>query len=255
VLYNNLDDYENAVRKWLRNPSRKNLGLGIDCSDSLLYEGVTGNARTLIPLFSNQSTNPQGSKLILLTKSANTHYLEGVPTTNVILTMSLNPECIADLWEGKWSDGERITPLIEDRLEASRLGQEMGFEVRWRIDPVVPVTSYQEAYTQFFQDAALRGHKPQRITIGTYREMTRSLGIIAKKWGLPAVEWILPELIKDGLHYHFPADERAGIYTFIKKAIEKAWSNTGHQPIVALCKETRTVRIETGLLHDKCNCE
>lgn len=68
VLYENVSDYENAVRKELRRSGR-NLGLGIDCSDSLLYEGVTGHVRRLIPLFANKETNPFGRKLILLTKS------------------------------------------------------------------------------------------------------------------------------------------------------------------------------------------
>ncbi len=100
------------VRKELTKPGL-NLGLGIDCSDSLLYEGETGLARRLIPLFTSKKTNPFGRKLILLTKSINVHYLEGLPITNILVTFSLNPELIADLWEGKWNDGLRITPPIE----------------------------------------------------------------------------------------------------------------------------------------------
>jgi hypothetical protein len=57
ILYENVDDYEQAVRKELLKPGH-NLGLGIDCSDSLLYEGVTSHARRLIPLFANRQTNP-----------------------------------------------------------------------------------------------------------------------------------------------------------------------------------------------------
>jgi DNA repair photolyase len=255
VLYENLDDYEAAVRKWLKKPNRKNLGLGIDCSDSLLYEGVVGHASRLIPLFADQNTNPHGCKLILLTKSTNIHYLNGLPTTNVILSMSLNPERIADLWEGKWNDGLRITPTIEERLEASKLGEAMDFEVRWRVDPIMPVDGWEETYTKFFETATLKGHRPQRITLGTYREMARSLSTIAKKWGLPPVEWELPELLRDGSHYHLPPNKRVEIYHFIRDAIENAWHGTGHNPIIALCKESRTMRASMGLLHDRCNCE
>lgn len=53
VLYENTDDYEQVVRKELTKPGL-NLGLGIDCSDSLLYEGETGLARRLIPLFTSK---------------------------------------------------------------------------------------------------------------------------------------------------------------------------------------------------------
>ena len=255
VLYENLDDYEAKGRKWLKKPNRKNLGLGIDCSDSLLYEGVTGHARNLIPLFADQTTNPHGCKLILLTKSANVHYLSGLPTTNVILSMSLNPERIADLWEGKWDDGARITPSIEERLGASKIGEKMGFDVRWRVDPIVPVTDWRQTYSQFFEAAARQGHKPQRITLGTYREMGNSLHTMSRKWGLPPVEWMLPKLSKDGSHYHLQRKQRLEIYHYIKESIKKAWRGNGHQPITALCKEGRQIRREVGLLHDKCNCE
>jgi len=255
LLYENLDDYTEAVRRWLKNPTRKNLGLGIDCSDSLLYEGVVGHARRFIPMFADRSTNPRDCKLLLLTKSANVHYLRGLPTTNVILTMSLNPEPVADLWEGKWNDGVRITPSIEARLAASKLGEELGFEVRWRVDPIVPVSGWQHTYTKFFEAAARHGHRPQRITLGTYREMARSLSTLAGKWGLPPVEWQLPELTRDGSHYHLAGDNRLHIYQFIKSAIEYAWHGTGHNPTIALCKESRSIRREAGLLHDRCNCE
>ncbi len=39
-----------------------------------------------------------------------------------------------------------------------------------------------------------------------------------------------------------------------RDAIARAWSGSGHKPIVALCKETRALRQEVGLLHDMCNC-
>ena len=254
VLYENLDDYAEAVKKWLKKPNRRNLGLGIDCSDSLLYEGVTGHAKRLIPIFANKDTNPHGCQLILVTKSANVHYLEGLPTNNVILSMSLNPEPIADLWEGKWDDGVRITPPIEDRLIASLIGQDMGFDVRWRVDPLLPVEDWKDIYQEFFQDAAKDGHRPSRITLGTYREMARSLATLSKKWGLPEMEWSPENLTKDGSHYHLPDEVRVEIYEHLRDCIISAWNSTWHEPIVALCKESRVIRSKIGLLHDNCNC-
>ncbi len=115
VVYANIDDYERDIRSWLVAETWKTdqagkkrvklshldtLGLGIDCADSLLFEGVTGQARMAIPLFANPATNPRGNKLVLLTKSANVHYLEGLPTANIAVTFSVNPEREADLWEG-----------------------------------------------------------------------------------------------------------------------------------------------------------
>ncbi len=63
LLYDNYDDMEREVRQWLVDRCRRSvetLGLGIDCSDSLLYEGFTGNARRFIPLFANPASNPRG---------------------------------------------------------------------------------------------------------------------------------------------------------------------------------------------------
>jgi len=253
VLYGNADDYEKAVRKELLKPGR-NLGLGIDCSDSLLYEGVTGHARHIIPLFADNKTNPFGRKLILLTKSTNVHYLEGLPTTNILVTFSLNPEPIADLWEGKWNDGVRITPPIKDRLAASAKAQEMGFEGRWRIDPILPVENWADIYREFFVQAATGGHRPTRITLGTYREMGRSLLTFAAKWGLPPMECTPPELSKDGMHFHISEAQRINIYRQLQDQIKTAWQPE-QTPIIALCKESVAVRTAVGIAHNHCNCE
>jgi len=255
VLYDNIDDYQHAVSKELEKPGG-NLGLGIDCSDSLLYEGVTEHARRLIPLFADTKTNPYGRKLILLTKSTNVHYLEGLPTKNILVTFSINPEIIADLWEGKWPDGLRITPPISKRLAASINVNDMGFEVRWRIDPIFPVDNWQDIYHDFFVTAAFDGHRPTRITLGTYREMGRSLLAMARGWGLPAMEWI-PEqkLSKDGMHYHLPEKLRIEIYKQLADFIKNAWSPMDSNPLVALCKESKSVRCAVGITDDHCNCE
>jgi len=254
VLYDNVYEYENAVKKEL-NQQGPNLGLGIDCSDSLLYEGVTGHARRIIPLFSNKQTNPFNRKLILLTKSANVDYLKDLPTTNILMTFSLNPEPIADMWEGKWSDGLRITPHINDRLEASMKTQMMGFEVRWRIDPILPIPDWRHIYKEFFFFAASASQLPSRITLGTYREMGRSLLTMAANWGLPKVEFKINTLTKDGMHYHIPSEQRIEIYQYLKTIIESAWQIIGKIPAIALCKESKEVRLATDICHDHCNCE
>jgi len=254
VLYDNVEDYERAVRKELIRPG-PNLGLGIDCSDSLLYEGVTGHARRLIPLFADTQKNLHSRKLILLTKSTNVQYLEGLPTTHILATFSLNPESIADLWEGKWGDGARITPSIEQPLDASMKTRQMGFEVRWRVDPILPVDNWEDIYRDFFVKAAGDGHRPARITLGTYREMGRSLLTMAAKWGLPPMEWTPPRLAKDGMHLHIEEVQRTDMYRRLTHLIDAAWNKSGTVPIVAMCKESRAVREAVGIVHNHCNCE
>ena len=172
----------------------------------------------------------------------------------MLVTFSLNPKVVADLWEGKLDDGTRVTPPVEARLAASLRAQEMGFEVRWRVDPIMPVEAWRDVYAEFFNQAASNGHGPSRITLGTYRQTQSSLQTFITRWGLPPMEWKPPGLEKDGMHYHMSVEHRVEIYTFMAAAICDAWRDHGGAPIVALCKEPRCVRKEVGLDHDMCNC-
>ena len=254
LVYENVEDFWKASQKWLKAPDRRKqhtMGLGIDRSDSLLYEGVTGHAQNLIKIFSDPDKNPLGNYLILLTKSKNVHYLEGLPTKNVAVTFSLNPEPIADLWEGKWPDTlERITPPIDDRLKACLEAQTYGFEVRWRIDPILYPPGWETTYDDFFRQAASWGIKPRYITLGTYREKNSQLDLWREKWGLPAMEWEPPNLVKAGTHYHLPAEERASIY---RKVAQLALKHLPDSKI-SLCKETTDVRKALSLCNADCNC-
>ena len=254
VIYENVEDFWKATRKWLSDPkrsSRHTLGLGIDRSDSLLYEGVTEHARHLIPMFDDPDTNPNGNYLILLTKSTNTGYLEGLPTRNVAVTFSLNPEPIADLWEGKWQDtGQRITPSIKARLEACLYAQHLGFETRFRIDPILYPRGWKNHYKEFFGEASAMGLRPRQITLGTYREKTAQLDTWRAKWGLLPMEWQPDELEKDGTHRHVSEATRIDVYRTVASLARE------HLPEsrIAVCKETHAVRKATALCNADCNC-
>src|SRR5437660_2214562 len=207
LLYDNLDDFVHAAEKWLSDPVRRRqhtLGVGIDRSDSLLYEGVVQHVRSLAPLFSDPHRNLSGNKLILLTKTANTHYLADIipaHRANVVASFSLNPESIADMWEGKWPDtGERITPSISKRLEAVKYAQDLGFEVRVRVDPILTPDNWEEHYTSFIADVRNEGINFRYWTLGTYREKNPQLDAWRERWGLLPMEWQPSdlELVKDG---------------------------------------------------------
>src|SRR5260370_12117162 len=121
-----------------------------------MYEGVVKNVRGLAPLFAGSEHNVCGKNLILLTKTANTHYLADITPShrsNVVASFSLNPEPIADLWEGKWPDtGERITSSISKRLEAVKYAQDSGFEVKVRGDPILTPDCWEEDYATFLSE-------------------------------------------------------------------------------------------------------
>ena len=254
LVYDNLEDYWDAGGRWLGDPGRRaeeTLALGIDCCDSLLYEGITGHARHLIPMFADPRRNPKGNSLILLTKSTNVHFLEGLPTVNVALTFSLNPEPVADLWEGKWPDTlERITPPIAERIRASLRAQQWGFETRWRLDPILTPPGWPTMYREFLAEAAGMGLRPSRITLGTYREKTRQLDTWREKWKLPAMEWEPEGVARDGTHFHVPAADRVGVYRLVNELCAEYFPDTRTN----LCKETYSVRQQVGACDRCCNC-
>ncbi len=259
LLYDNTDDFVCVVEKWLQQPERRRqhtLGVGIDRSDSLLYEGVAPHVRNLAPLFGDPQRNPRQNKLILLTKTANTHYLENIAPgdrKNIVVSFSLNPEPVADLWEGKWPDtGERITPLITRRLEAVKFAQELGFEVRVRVDPILTPEGWEDEYAAFIAEVRNRGIHFRYWTLGTYREKNAQLDSWRERWGLPAMEWQPGEddLVRDGTHRHLTVERRVQVYQAITRLIRKEFP----QALVSLCKETHAVRKSLALCNADCNC-
>src|SRR2546421_1535792 len=259
LLYDNLDDFLHVSEKWLLHPSRRRqhtLGVGIDRSDSLLYEGVVPHVRNLAPLFSDSIRNPNGNKLILLTKTANTHFLADILPAHrakIVASFSLNPESIADLWEGKWPDtGERITHPISQRLEAVKYAQDLGFEARVRVDPILTAENWEEQYASFIADVKNIGINFRYWTLRTYREKNAQLDAWRERWGLPAMEWQPSEneLVKDGTHRHFPEERRINIYRKVSALILQEFPKAR----ISLCKETHTVRKALALCNADCNC-
>ncbi len=258
LLYDNVEDFIHAAEKWLAHPKRscqQTLGVGIDRSDSLLYEGVTGYVRQLAPLFGDPSRNPHRCRLLLLTKSQNAHFLADVAPQHrdaVVVSFSLNPEPIADLWEGKWPDGSRVTPSITSRLEAARVAQDLGFEIRMRLDPILTPPGWLSHYRDFVSQIKSLRLDFALWTLGTYREKNAQLDAWRTRWGLPPVEWWSDEeqLIKNGTHWHIPEARRREIYTLVHQVVNSEFSGAK----VGLCKETHTMRKAIGLCRTGCNC-
>jgi DNA repair photolyase len=257
LLYSNVRDFVRATESWLLHPKRRHhhtLGVGIDRSDSLLYEGVTGLVRQLAPLFGSAG-NPQNCWLILSTKSTNTHYLAAIlpgDRSNVVVTFSLNPERVADLWEGKWPDGERISRSINDRLLAAGLAQDLGFEIRIRLDPILTPPGWRDYYHEFIEQVKLAELEFRYWTLGTYREKNSQLQSWAWRWGVAPMEW-QPDahgMVHDGTHWHLPFQRRKEAYSTVRRLIRETFPHTR----VSLCKETHAMRKQLAMCNADCNC-
>ena len=254
VIYENVAFLWEAARRWLIHSDRRSyhtLGVGTDRCDSLLFEGPLGHVRHLSKLFADPQRNPRGCKLLLLTKSSNSRYLQDLPPTNVIVSLSLNPQAIADLWEGRWPDtGARIPPAIEHRLAAALHAQNMGFEVRWRLDPILTPEGWEEHYREFLARAVAAGHRPARITLGSFRETTPQLEQWRSYWGVPPMDWRPKPLVRDGTHWRPPASSRVEMYRRVASICSQYLPSVP----LSLCKETQTVRRLSGLCSQLCNC-
>ena len=167
------------------------------------------------------------------------------------MTFSLNPESIADLWEGKWPDTlERITPTITDRLAACLQAQQFGFETRLRIDPILNPRNWRIDYEEFFKEAAGLGLRPHYVTLGTYREKNPQLDTFRRKWGLPPMEWEPDNLERDGTHWHVSEATRIRLYQTIVELSRRYLPESR----ISLCKETHAIRKELQLCNAHCNC-
>lgn len=125
-----------------------------EIADSLMWEnGYKPFSKFIIPLFESQNKH----KVLFLTKSINIkNLLEIEPHKQTIISFSLNADKVAKKWEKK-------APLVSKRIEAASRLAKAGYEVRVRIDPMVPISGWQESYIELI-DQIFAEFKPERIT-------------------------------------------------------------------------------------------
>jgi DNA repair photolyase len=243
VIYVNHEDYQREVDNWLKDPSKgMNLGLGIDCSDSLLYDNYTKITQWLIPMFGDQKTG-RPKKLILLTKSTNVdQILDLHHNGNVAVTFSSYPPEIANVWE-------TLAPPVYDRVKASIKVQDAGYHTGWRLDPILGIEGFEKFYEGFLETSRDMGARPERVTLGTYREFRLLKLWCEEKWRLPKLEYN-PEMEKDG--DRFREVDRIKILTSVISLIKRImpWVK------IDLCKETHVIRdaLGFGKREPMCNC-
>ena len=144
-----------------------------------------------------------------------------------IVSFSINPPIIKELFEHETAD-----PL--DRLKAAKKLQELGYTVRIRIDPMIPVEGWRAHYTilvkTMFEDIGLI---PERITIGSLRGLAKTIKYSSAR------NWL--EYLKSGEKTRWglkiKRELRLDMYTIV---IEKI-GGYGFKGPIALCKETLDV--------------
>jgi spore photoproduct lyase len=228
VVYINSGDLTKEVETWLSMETPQILNTG-ELTDSL---AITDELMVeLLQRFARQRRH----KLLLLTKSDNVENLLPLEHNNqTIISFSLNiPEVIERYEVG--------SPNLERRLKALTCVAEAGYEVRVRIDPMIPVEGWSIAYRKLAEK--LRGLPISRVTLGTLRYFP----IVAKY----AVK------LGRGIEVFNFATERTveGRIRPIESLRRDMYLNifTSFNCSVALCKETTAVY--TALKPSaRCNC-
>lgn len=177
-------------------------------------------------------------KVLFLTKSTNiSNFLKNSWQENAILAWSINADQVARTWEN-------YAPTARERLAAAGEVFKAGYEVRLRIDPMVPIIDWQTHYADLVNLIA-DNLKPSRVTLGCLRGLTTTI-IYAKdkSW----VEY-LTEKSNWGKKPAF--ESRLKMYDFVIGKLRAAGIRN-----YAICKDTLAMWHKLGLNMKsiKCNC-
>ena len=207
-----------------------------EIADSLMGEGLsTPFSRLIIPMFEEQNRH----KVLFVTKSDNIkHLLDINPHNQAIISFSLNADEVAKRWENS-------APSVSRRIEAGRKLSNVGYEVRLRIDPLVPVPDWEKHYIKLVEQI-FSSFAPSRITLGSLRGLQSTInGSTDKSW----LEY-LKEKSNWGKKVEF--NTRYEMYNTIIRFLEETYNYSD----IALCKETVAMWESLGMDYKKikCNC-
>jgi spore photoproduct lyase len=218
--------------EWLARPGELRLNAG-ELMDSLALDGVIPLVDDLVPRFAAQRRH----KLLLVSKSSNIgNLLKYDPEGQVIVGFSVNaPEVAARFEQGA------AHPM--HRVEAAARVKQAGYYVTLRLDPMIPVAGWREAYARFLEEVC-KAVTPHQWTLGSLRYFSQ-VPMWASKVGRDASvfrygnEWCSGDRRR-----RISLPQRLSMY---ETAMDVIRQNQGDVPI-RLCKETVAVhgRLATG---------
>jgi spore photoproduct lyase len=207
-----------------------------EIADSLMEEnGSCPFSKFIVSLFKKQNRH----KVLFVTKSTNVNNLLEINSPRqAIVSFSLNAKSVAERWEKK-------TPPVERRIEAAKKLSEAGYEVRIRIDPMVPIEKWRESYIELINKIFLK-FVPERITLGSLRGLQSTIN------GTKDISWV--KYLKEGSNWGRKIDftTRYRMYTAIIGHLKDRYSYYN----LALCKETKAMWEKLGMdwSQIRCNC-
>jgi len=207
-----------------------------ELADSLMWE-KNGNpfSKFILSLFDGQDRH----RVLFLTKCDYVDNLLGADyRAQAVVSFSLNADAVARRFE-------RRAPEVAKRIEAATKLSLAGYEVRVRIDPMVPVAGWDSHYISLI-DQLFSSFVPARITLGSLRGLQSTINeAIDKSWVA-----YLSESSNWGRKVSF--NVRRKMYERLLRHLQETYRYTN----VALCKETLAMWDQLGMDYRsiKCNC-
>lgn len=214
--------------------SRELLNTG-ELADSLMTEHTKKPfSKFVIPLFEEYEHH----RVLFLTKSTYIKNLVDIKNHNsVVVSFSLNAPLVARKWEK--------APPVRERIKAAKILNTLNYEVRVRIDPIVPIRDWQKEYFKLI-DMIFENFVPERITLGSLRGLQSTINNVKDK------SWTVFLTEKSNWGKKIDFNTRYKLYSTLINYLKNEYNYRK----VALCKET--VEMWSSLDMDfktiRCNC-
>lgn len=207
-----------------------------ELADSLMHE-KNGHpfSKFIVSLFQEQQIH----KVLFLTKSSYVkHLLDINGQRQAVVSFSLNADEVAKRFE-------KGAPPVADRIDAASELSRAGYEVRIRIDPMVPVLNWRDQYLRLADDI-FANFVPSRITFGSLRGLQSTINMSTDR------SWVDYLSEKSNWGKRIDSDTRYLMYHTLIEYIKDKFDYTN----VALCKETVWIWNKLGMDYKKitCNC-
>jgi spore photoproduct lyase len=192
-------------------------------------------SKFIMSLFNNQ----QRHRVLFLTKCDYVeHFLETDHRPRAVVSFSLNADAVAKRFEKR-------APEVARRIEAAAKLSRAGYEVRIRIDPMVPVAGWHGHYISLL-DQLFSAFVPARITLGSLRGLQSTINNATDK------SWVRYLSETSNWGKKVPFTTRYNMYYQLLRHLEDKYGYTD----VALCKETLEMWEKLGMDYKsiKCNC-
>ena len=154
------------------------------------------------------------------------------------MSFTLNAFDISKRWE-------KGAPSTKKRIEAAKKVYDASYEVRIRIDPMVPVDGWKEKYFELI-DEIFSKIVPERITVGSLRGLQSTINRAKDK------TWVPYMTEQSNWGKKIPLDKRIEMYSTLHDYLKDEYDFRN----LALCKETLETWKQMGFDYKniKCNC-